>query len=110
MTRIVILKSAEQDFKELCSDFKAHHGAPAHAHFRAAFKALLADLKEFPDSGTPIDEARQIGLLIRQRLCQQVRVIYQHDQGEETIYIRMFLPTQRNFLEHLTNRILRPTF
>jgi len=110
MTRIILLKSAELDFKELCSDFKAHHGAPAHAEFKAAFKALLADLKEFPDSGTPINEARQIGLLIRQRLCQQVRVIYQHDQPEETIYIRMFLPTQRNFLEHLTNRILRPVF
>lgn len=105
-----MLKSAELYFKDTCSDLKAHHGAPAYDEFKAAFNALLADIKLFPDSGAPIDEARQIGLLMRQRLCRQVRVIYQHDQTEETIYIRMFLPTQRNFLDHLTTRILRPTF
>lgn len=49
-------------------------------------------------------------MLIRQRMCEQVRVVYHHEQAGETIYIRMFLPTQRNFLEHLTNRILRPGF
>ena len=41
MTRIVMLKSAAADFKELCSDFKAHHGAPAHASSsRLAFNNL----------------------------------------------------------------------
>lgn len=49
-------------------------------------------------------------MLIRQRICEQVRVVYHHEQAGETIYIRMFLPTQRNFLEHQTNRILRPGF
>lgn len=110
MTRIVILKSAELDFKDLCHDFKTRHGAPACAAFRTAFKTLLTDLKQFPDSGTPVTEATAIGLLIRQRICEQVRVVYHHDQAGDTIYIRMFLPTQRNFLEHLTNRILRPAF
>lgn len=110
MPRIVVLKSAELDFRELCDDFKARHGAPAHAAYRAAFKALLADLKRFPDSGAPIEEARQVGMLIRQRICEQVRMVYHHEQAADTIYIRMFLPTQRNFLEHLTGRILRPAF
>lgn len=110
MTRIVILKSAELDFRDLCSDFKVHHGASADARFKAAFKTLLADLKQFPDSGAPIEEARQVGLLIRQRLCEQVRAVYHHDKASETIYIRMLLPTQRNFLEYLTTRILRPGF
>ena len=73
MTRIVVLKSAELDFRDICSDFKAHHGAPACAQCKAAFKTLLADLKLFPDSGAPIDEARQVGLLMRQRLCEQDR-------------------------------------
>lgn len=110
MPRIVVLKSAELDFRELCSDVKARHGAPAYAAWRAAFKALLADPKRFPDSGAPIEEARQVGLLIRQRICEQVRVLYQHDRASDTLYIRMFLPTQRDFLEHLTGRILRPAF
>lgn len=110
MTRIVILKSAELDFKELCHDFKACHGAQAYAAFRAALKTLLTDLKQFPDSGAPVTEATAVGMLIRQRICEQVRVVYHHEQAADTIYIRMFLPTQRNFLEHLTNRILRPGF
>ena len=71
---------------------------------------MLTDLKQFPDSGAPVTEAAAVGMLIRQRICEQGRVVYHHEQAGETIYIRMFLPTQRNFLEHLTNRILRPTF
>lgn len=110
MTRIVILNSAELDFREISGNFKAHCTAAAHAAFKSAFKTLLADLKQFPDSGTPVPEATAVGLLIRQRVCEQIRVVYQHELSDQTIYIRMFLPTQRNFIEHLTQRILRPAF
>ncbi len=37
-------------------------------------------------------------------------IITQNGEASKTVYLRMFLPTQRNFLEHLTNRILRPGF
>ncbi|WP_426076942.1 hypothetical protein [Janthinobacterium sp. PSPC3-1] len=53
MTRIVMLKSAELDFKELCHDFKARHGAPACAAFRDSFKTLLTDLNSLPTAAHP---------------------------------------------------------
>lgn len=110
MARIVVLKSAEADFRELRSDFKARHTAAAHAQFLCAFRQLFSDLKTFPDSGAPIEAAREIGIDVRQRLCAEIRVIYHHDAAHDAVYIRMFLPTKRDFLAHLTARILRPDF
>lgn len=108
MTRIVVLKSAQADFNELRSDFKARHTAAAHAQFICAFRQLFSDLKTFPDSGTPVEAAREVGMDVRQRLCEDIRVIYHHDRAHDIVYIRMFLPTRRDFLSHLTARILRP--
>ncbi|WP_332860006.1 type II toxin-antitoxin system RelE/ParE family toxin [Janthinobacterium svalbardensis] len=110
MTRIVVLNSAAADFRELRSDFQARHAAAACEQFTADFRQLLADLKTFPDSGAPIEEARDLGLDVRQRLCHDIRVVYQHDRAHGIVYIRMFLPTRRDFLSHLTTRILRPDF
>jgi plasmid stabilization system protein ParE len=110
MTRIVVLKSAEADFRELRSDYKTHHTSAAHAQFLSAFRQLFADLKTFPDSGAPIEAAREMGMDVRQRLCEEIRVVYHHHAVHDVVYIRMFLPTRRDFLSHLTTRILRPDF
>jgi plasmid stabilization system protein ParE len=110
MTRLVVLKSAQADFDELRSDFKARHAAAACEQFSSDFRQLLADLKTYPDSGAPIEEARDLGLDLRQRLCHDIRVVYQHERAHGIVYIRMFLPTRRDFLSHLTTRILRPDF
>lgn len=110
MARIVVLKSAQTDFNELRSDFKAHHTAAAHAQFIAAFRQLLADLKTFPDSGLPVEAAREVGMDVRQRLCAEIRVIYHHDRVHGIVYLRMFVPSRSDFLSHLTARILRPDF
>ncbi|MGK5004735.1 type II toxin-antitoxin system RelE/ParE family toxin [Janthinobacterium sp. LB2P70] len=110
MTRIVVLKSAQADFNELRSDFKARHTAASHAQFICAFRQLFSELKSFPDSGTPIEAAREVGMDVRQRLCEEIRVVYHHDRAHDIVYIRMFLPTRRDFLTHLTKRILRPDF
>ena len=110
MARIVVLKSAQTDFNELRSDVKGHHTAAAHAQFLAAFRQLLADLKTFPDSGLPVEAAHEVGMDVRQRLCAEIRVIYHHDRAHGIVYLRMFVPTRRDFLSHLTARILRPDF
>ncbi|MGK5035581.1 type II toxin-antitoxin system RelE/ParE family toxin [Janthinobacterium sp. LB3P118] len=110
MTRLVVLKSAAADFRELHSDFQARHAAATCEHFTPAFRQLFADLKTYPDSGAPIEEARDLGLDVRQRLCHDIRVVYHHDRAHGIVYIRMFLPTRRNFLSHLTTRILQPDF
>ncbi|MGK5080075.1 hypothetical protein [Janthinobacterium sp. HLX7-2] len=73
---------------------------------------MLADLKSYPDSGAPIEAARKVGMDVRQRLCEEIRAVYHHDKAHDIdiVYIRMFLPTRRDFLSHLTARILRPDF
>ena len=108
MARIVVLKSTQADFNELRSDFQARHAAAQCEQFTSAFRQLFADLKTYPDSGTPVEAARDLGLDVRQRLCAEIRVVYHHDRAHDTVYIRMFLPTRRDFLAHLTTRILRP--
>ena len=110
MARIIVLQSAQADFNALRSDLKARHTAAAHAQFILAFRQLFADLKAYPDSGAPIEAAREVGMDVRQRLCEDIRVVYHHDRAHDTVYIRMFLPTRRDFLTHLTTRILRPDF
>ncbi|MGK5052085.1 type II toxin-antitoxin system RelE/ParE family toxin [Janthinobacterium sp. RB2P8] len=110
MTRIVVLNSAAADFRELRSDFQTRHAAAAQAQFLLAFRQLFADLKAFPDSGAPIEAAREVGMDVRQRLCEEIRVVYHHERAHGIVYIRMFLPTRRDFLTHLTTRILRPDF
>lgn len=108
MARIVVLKSAAADFRELRSDFQARHAAAQCEQFTSDFRQLFADLKTYPDSGASIEAARDLGLDVRQRLCHDIRVEYHHDRTHDTVYIRMFLPTRRDFLSHLTRRILRP--
>lgn len=92
------------------SDFQARHAAAQCEQFTSDFRQLFADLKTYPDSGASIEAARDLGLDVRQRLCHDIRVVYHHDRAHDTVYIRMFLPTRRDFLTHLTTRILRPDF
>ncbi|AQR69698.1 hypothetical protein BZG29_16205 [Janthinobacterium sp. LM6] len=108
MTRIVVLNSAAADFRELRSDFQARHAAAAHAQLLLAFRQLFADLKTLPASGTPVEAARDLGMDVRQCLCEEIRVVYHHVRAHDIVYIRMFLATRRDFLTHLTTRILRP--
>ena len=110
MARLVVLKSAQADFKELRSDFQARYAAAQCEQFTSDFRQLFADLKTYPDSGTSVEAARDLGMDVRQRLCHDIRVVYHHDRAHDTVYIRMFLPTRRDFLSHLTTRILRPDF
>ena len=110
MARLVVLKSAAADFKELRSDFQARHAAAPCEQFTSDFRQLFADLKTYPDSGASIEAARDLGLDVLQRLCHDIRVVYHHDRAHDTVYIRMFLPSRRDFLTHLTTRILRPDF
>lgn len=108
MTAIVVLKSAAADFREIRDSFRERRGDEAYRKFVAAFPQLFERMKQYPESGVPVEEAREVGLDIRQHLCEQVRVIHSYDKAADVIHIRMFVPTKRNFLEHLTNRVLRP--
>lgn len=58
----------------------------------------------------PVEAAREVGMDVRQRRCEDIRVVYHHDRTHDSVYIRMLLPTRRDFLPHLAKRILRPDF
>lgn len=106
MARIVFLERARTDYQEIKNAFKARHSAARFQQFKQAFKHLYVDMERYPMAGVVPDEASLLGLKIRQRIVEQVRVIYQVE--DETIYVHMFIPTQRDFLAHLTERLLRP--
>lgn len=108
MVKIVVLKSAAEDFNEIKQAWRQRHTAEVVQQLLVEFPKLFERMKQYPESGVLVEEARAVGANIRQHLCQQVRVIYHYDRSEDVIYVRMFLPTKKNFLEHLTNRILRP--
>ncbi|HEX8602738.1 MAG TPA: type II toxin-antitoxin system RelE/ParE family toxin [Pseudoduganella sp.] len=108
MVKIVVLKSAAEDFGEIKQAYRQRHTADMVQRFLAEFHKLFERMKQYPESGVLVEEARAVGANIRQHLCQQVRVIHHYDRSEDIIYVRMFLPTKKSFVEHLTNRILRP--
>lgn len=106
MTNIIVLDSARTDFNEIKAGFKNTHSAARFAQFKQSFKDLLAQMKQFPLAGVVPEECATVELDIRQRIVEGIRVIY--EVKGETIYIRMFLPAQRDFAAHLIDRMLRP--
>lgn len=102
------MKSAAEDFREIKQPFRQRHTDKVYRRFLDEFPRLFERMKQYPESGVLVEEARAVGADMRQHLCEQIRVIHHYDRVENVIYIRMFLPTRKNFLEHLTNRILRP--
>lgn len=105
MTKIVVLDSARVDFRDIKLGFKRTHSAARFDQFKQSFKDLFAHMKAFPLAGAVPDECAPLGLVIRQRIVEDVRVIY--EVKEDTIVVRMFLSTQRDFPSHLVTRILK---
>lgn len=106
MTNIIVLDSARTDFNEIKAGFKSTHSAARFAQFKQSFKELFVQMKQFPLAGVVPEECATVELAIRQRIVEGIRVIYQ--VKGETMYVRMFIPTQRDFLAHLVDRMLRP--
>lgn len=106
MTKIIVLDSARIDFNDIKAGFKKTHSAARFDQFKQSFKDLFAQMKLFPLAGVVPDECATLELVIRQRVAEDIRVIY--EVKDDTIFIRMFLSTQRDFLTHLGARMLRP--
>ena len=106
MVKIVVLDSAKADFMDVLAYYQRYHTPPKVSEFKEAVKSLFADMKRFPLAGVPVPEAADLGFIVRQRMVEQVRVIY--ECREEIIYVRMFLSTKSDFMTHLTRRLLRP--
>ncbi|WP_090435948.1 type II toxin-antitoxin system RelE/ParE family toxin [Duganella sp. CF458] len=105
MTKIIVLDSAKTDFQEIQAGFKKTHSAARLEEFKQSFKDLFAQIKQFPLAGVVPDECVALELVIRQRITEGTRVIY--EVRDDTIFIRMFLSTERDFMTHLVERMLR---
>jgi Txe/YoeB family toxin of Txe-Axe toxin-antitoxin module len=67
---------------------------------------LFADIQSHPLAGTIPEEASNLGRVLRQRIIEQIRVIY--EVRDDTVYVRMVLSTRRDFTAHLIERLLQP--
>jgi plasmid stabilization system protein ParE len=105
MTKIIVLDSAKTDFREIQAGFKKTHSAARFEEFKRSFKELFAQIKQFPLAGVAPDECVALELVIRQRITEDTRVIY--EIRGDTIFVRMFLSTERDFMTHLVERMLR---
>lgn len=106
MVKIVVLGSAKADFVDVLAHYQRYHTPSKVLELKEAIKHLFADMKRFPLAGVPVAEAADLGFIVRQRIVDQVRVIYEY--RDEIIYVRMFLSTKSDFMTHLTRRLLRP--
>lgn len=106
MVNIVVLDSAKADFLDVLAHYQRYHTPLKVSEFKESVKNLFTDMKRFPSAGVPVPEAADLGFLVRQRIVEQIRVIYECKDG--VIYVRMFLSTKSDFMTHLTRRLLRP--
>jgi len=105
MTEIVVLESAKADFDDIKAGFKSTHSVARFKQFKQSFRDLFNQIKQFPLAGVVPDECVTLELQIRQRIVEDIRVIY--EVKDDTVVVRMFLSTHRDFLGHLVERMLR---
>ncbi len=103
---MIVLDSARMDFDDIKAGFKKTHSAEKFDQFKQSFKVLFMQMKLLPLAGVVPDECTTLELVIRQSITEDTRIIY--EVKDDTIYIRMFLSTNREFLSHLVERMLRP--
>ena len=105
--KFLILESAQKDFKAIkqyvVRDFGSLVWQQVYAEYQAAFQLI----KTQPHAGAPIQSLQELGIShIRYQLVRQTRVVYEVD--DDCILIHMFINTKRDFITHLTKRLLNP--
>lgn len=107
MPKLVFLDGAKEDFFEIKLNFGRNVTEEQFKQFKKSFKDIFVEIKTYPDAGALVAEASALGMDVRQRLAENVRVVYSVDKTQNIIYIRMFLHTSRDFITHLEKRLLR---
>jgi plasmid stabilization system protein ParE len=103
---VVILKSAEQDLRELKAYLVRQFGINVWNDCYHQIKAAIDNLKAFPFSGTTPDELQRINLAqYHQAIAGKNRIIYEVRQT--TVYVYLVVDTRRDMKSMLTRRLLR---
>lgn len=105
--KVVFLKSAEQDLRDLRAYLVKNFGAETWLESYEKIKSVIGTLKSFPYSGVIPEPLEQIGLTqYHQVLAGKNRIIYEVRQ--HTVYIHIIADTRRDMKSLLTLRLLRP--
>lgn len=106
MTRKVsILDVAQSDFRDMKSYVKLQFGEAVWSKQYQKFKDAIQSIGNNPDAGAHLEELKALGLNnFRQRLVEQVRIIYEFNDSEVLVHI--FIHTRRDFRTHLEKRLL----
>jgi len=103
---VVILKSAEQDLRDLKRYLVKDFGMPVWQDSLDNLKATINNLKSFPFSGSIPDELQHINLAqYRQVITGKNRIIYEVRQT--TLYVHIVVDNRRDMKTMLTRRLLR---
>lgn len=104
--RVLILKSAENDLKELKAYVSKKFSVETWGATYAKLKESIRNLQEFPQAGVIPEELEKLSLTqFRQVLSGMNRIIYEVRQ--DMIYIHMVVDARRDMRSLLTRRLLR---
>lgn len=103
---VVILKSAEQDLRDLRTYLLKNLGVDTWRESLEKIKAAVDNLKTFPFIGVTPDALEHINLTqYRQVLAGKNRIVYELRQS--IVYIHIITDTRRDMTSLLTRRLLR---
>lgn len=104
--KVVILKSAEHDLKELKNYLTKNFSIETWQNSYDNIKTAIRNLKTFPDVGSIPEEFEKLSISqYRQVLSGMNRIIY--EVRLDTVYIHIITDTRRDLKSLLTRRLLR---
>jgi toxin ParE1/3/4 len=104
--RVVVLKSAEADLKDIRRYIVARFNQTTWTETYSKLKETIRNLSDFPLSGLNVDELRELNMTqFRQAVSGANRVIY--EVRDATIYIHVICDARRDLVSLLHSRLLR---
>jgi toxin ParE1/3/4 len=104
--RVVILKSAEDDIREIQRYVVSQFGQTVWSRTYSTLKQTIRRLSDFPDSGSRVDELRELNMTqFRQVISGSNRVIYQI--ADEIVYVHVVCDSRMDLTSLLHRRLLR---
>lgn len=104
-TRVVVLRGAESDLRELRRYIRQRFGAPVWDESLAALRKAFARLATHPRAGHLPDELATLNLVqYRQVVVGMNRIIY--EQRDRTVYVHVVCDTRRDLRAVLLRRLL----
>jgi plasmid stabilization system protein ParE len=105
MRKAVVLQSAQIDYRKIKNYVIHKFGAQAWAAINSEWQTKINTLAVDPNLGSDISELDGTGFIgFKKYQYKNAYVIYQYSDALLTIY--MFIPSMRDFRQHLMERLL----